>query len=322
MSRNATFDIMKGIGILAVIAGHCIIPDMLHRFIYMWHIPLFFFVSGYFYRPKSAKDLVDNSLRGLIVPYIITFSIILTITLIKDLLCNNNDTLRRLLGMFTIRYYFNSAEMKYGEAGALWFLPALFWCRVIYAGYSRFTSSQLAMWVGYITLSYTAIYIGQRFFFPFFLCQGLQGLIFYHIGYVCKRTNIEKIKISPLLLIVLICGIVVGMLLGTLYCFALCYSFWILNVIAASCAILLIYHISSYASFWKYSSIIAWVGRYSILVLCIHATDGILGITSSIVETNNTLGRLSYNIIYFLTALSFTYLASKSKFIRRIYIIK
>lgn len=31
--RNPVFDIMKGIGILAMIAGHTAIPDLLARFI-------------------------------------------------------------------------------------------------------------------------------------------------------------------------------------------------------------------------------------------------------------------------------------------------
>lgn len=47
--RDITFDIMKGVAILAMIAGHCFIPLKLHHFIYIWHMPLFFMVSGYFF---------------------------------------------------------------------------------------------------------------------------------------------------------------------------------------------------------------------------------------------------------------------------------
>lgn len=45
--RNVTFDIMKGIGILAVIIGHINdIPYMPYRHIcFSFHMPLFFFVG-------------------------------------------------------------------------------------------------------------------------------------------------------------------------------------------------------------------------------------------------------------------------------------
>ena len=323
MSRDETFDIMKCIGILSVIAGHCIIPDMLHRFIYMWHMPLFFFVSGYFYRPKSEKEVAKNSIRGLIIPYFVTFAVILTVTIIYDILYDKSLTLNRIQGLLTIRYYFDSTEMKYGGAGALWFLPALFWCRVLYNTCNRSISNNPIKWGGWITVSYLAIYIGFNCFVPLFLCHGLQGIIFYHIGYESRKVNyLKKQQATSFLFAVLVCGIGLGMSQGTVYCFALYYSCWILNIIAAYCCILMIYHVSCKVTHWKYSTIMSWVGRYSILVLCIHATDGILGVTSSITKTDNTIGRLLYNISFFLIALSLTYLASKSKRIRRIYNIK
>ena len=51
----------KGIGILLVVLGH---NDMnayhptLHRFIYAFHMPLFFFLSGIFFNPVRNADQV------------------------------------------------------------------------------------------------------------------------------------------------------------------------------------------------------------------------------------------------------------------------
>ena len=50
--REITYDLMKGLAIFAMLCGHCIIPNVLHCFIYIWHMPLFFVVSGYFYYSK------------------------------------------------------------------------------------------------------------------------------------------------------------------------------------------------------------------------------------------------------------------------------
>lgn len=47
-NRDVSIDVMRGKGILSMFVGHCVIHDLLHKFIYMWHMPLFFIASGYF----------------------------------------------------------------------------------------------------------------------------------------------------------------------------------------------------------------------------------------------------------------------------------
>lgn len=101
--RDITFDLMKGIAILAMLCGHCVIPEVLHRFIYMWHMPLFFMVSGYFFHIKLWKKSLESSIRGLLVPYVITCGIVLIVSLVLSM-----DI-----------------------------LLALFWCRIIYDALSR-----------------------------------------------------------------------------------------------------------------------------------------------------------------------------------------
>lgn len=45
--RNVTIDIMKGIGIILMVVGHSGYPSFLRNFIYTFHMPLFFMISGY-----------------------------------------------------------------------------------------------------------------------------------------------------------------------------------------------------------------------------------------------------------------------------------
>ena len=44
--RDAVVDIAKGIGILLVVYGH--LHNPINTFIYAFHMPLFFFLSGFF----------------------------------------------------------------------------------------------------------------------------------------------------------------------------------------------------------------------------------------------------------------------------------
>ena len=65
--RKKYIDILKGIGIFYVILGHVTHTSFLFRYIYSFHMPLFFFISGMLFVPfKMARekyfDIVKKSL--------------------------------------------------------------------------------------------------------------------------------------------------------------------------------------------------------------------------------------------------------------------
>ena len=70
--RDQTFDYMKGIGILAMIIGHSIIPSIVDRVIFAWHMPMFFIISGYFYKNVDSKTMFIKNWKGLLKPYLVT----------------------------------------------------------------------------------------------------------------------------------------------------------------------------------------------------------------------------------------------------------
>ena len=76
-NRDLTFDIMKGVGILLVLAGHYW-PESYwywaHKTIYSFHVPLFFLVAGYFSKPPKAGILavVNKNAKRLLLPFVFT----------------------------------------------------------------------------------------------------------------------------------------------------------------------------------------------------------------------------------------------------------
>ena len=56
--RDITIDIAKGIGIFLVVLGHVPIPMWLVTPIYMFHMPLFFFLSGMFVHLNEDRIMV------------------------------------------------------------------------------------------------------------------------------------------------------------------------------------------------------------------------------------------------------------------------
>lgn len=77
-TRNDIADIAKGIGIFLMVIGHCGIPQFLRIWIYSFHMPLFFFISGYFYTRNKYKAtiFIKKRIRTLVVPYFLFLFII------------------------------------------------------------------------------------------------------------------------------------------------------------------------------------------------------------------------------------------------------
>jgi acyltransferase len=77
--RNRSIDVLKGIGIIFVIMGHIdytLIGGGIISYIYSFHIPLFFWVSGYLSynsKNKPLKEFFVGKLKTVILPYIILF---------------------------------------------------------------------------------------------------------------------------------------------------------------------------------------------------------------------------------------------------------
>jgi len=70
MQRIQWIDVAKGWGILLLIYGH-IANDLFSKWLYTFHIPLFFFLSGYVFNPyKSFPVFIKSKVRGLLLPYI------------------------------------------------------------------------------------------------------------------------------------------------------------------------------------------------------------------------------------------------------------
>ena len=77
-TREHFVDVAKGIGILLVIFHHCIARsgtedvamNWLARYILSFHMPMFFFLSGYLYRRDETVTYFAGKVRGLLIPVI------------------------------------------------------------------------------------------------------------------------------------------------------------------------------------------------------------------------------------------------------------
>lgn len=64
-NRLHGIDFVRGLGMILVILGHCSIPDPFWKIIYMFHMPLFFFVSGLCHKWGGILTDQQNQLYGI-----------------------------------------------------------------------------------------------------------------------------------------------------------------------------------------------------------------------------------------------------------------
>lgn len=115
MQREKDLDIAKGIGIVLSIFGH-INYSFLHNFIYMFHMPLFFFLSGYFFdiNKYNFRDFAKKKFKTLIIPYFLIGIILLIFNYF-------------IHGDFTLYKFFIQKRSQ-----TIWFLTSLFFSELVF----------------------------------------------------------------------------------------------------------------------------------------------------------------------------------------------
>ena len=123
--RNVYIDILRAIAILLVIVGHIPYPTfspILHKFIYAFHIPLFFFVSGMTlsfqdYSKFNFKQMLAKRFHRIYLPYLL-WGIILAFPNFSLV------TIPKII-------YGTHQSIASVTNSSLWFLPVLFLSLII-----------------------------------------------------------------------------------------------------------------------------------------------------------------------------------------------
>ena len=265
--RDGTFDVMKGIGILAMIIGHSPIPLLLKDAIYTWHMPLFFLISGYFYRQKPSKECVKANFRQLFIPYIVTSLVILICAAIKEAINGKDDCFFRLCAMLVGSGLPQNPMLGKYSIGAIWFLQALFWCRIVFnILHIKIHDIANLRWIVF-TLSSIATYVGLYVFIPTNILQGFQALLFFHIGHEAKCHDVvyNRLNLTVTLLILLLCFLSIWN--GSIYMVNNHYGYWPINIGAATGITFLILKFSQKI---KKNRFLIYCGRTSMAILCVH----------------------------------------------------
>ena len=194
--RELSVDVARGIGIILVVFGHTFQIYSITSYIYSFHIPLFFLLSGltfntekYFHCPK--RFLRDRFLK-LIIPYFIAamFSYVLYVFVAPTLSLPKIDVDSAAIGILSGNG--NALPFNLG----LWFLPAFFFAGIIFLALTL-SFKGMKLFIGVFLVSISGILIGTAYSLPFGLDIAMATQIFIYCGYLLKKAQLlAKIRNS------------------------------------------------------------------------------------------------------------------------------
>ncbi len=175
-------DAGKGLGLILVVLGHLRLP-YLATLIYTFHIPLFFFLSGFVFSGDKYgfKDYFKNKIRTLVIPY---FALGIVIYLFWC--CIYLKQAQPPIAYLTMFLNF----LKQEHFWTVWFLACLFLVEIIYYFINKI--SKKILWVNSI-ISIVLCLIGFLWYrlggkgLPWNLDVALIAQLFFHLGYLFKR---------------------------------------------------------------------------------------------------------------------------------------
>lgn len=221
MNRDKTLDIVKGIGIFLVVLGHT--SDILHDWIYSFHMPLFFMLSGIFHKNgKNYKEFLKKKIKNIIIPYFI-FGILLLLfwffigRFFGESAIRKTPLINCLIGFLYSNEISGISSMEF--APYIWFLTCLFIIQNLFYFILKFKINKknfIVVGVVFIIIS-EILEIFVKIPLPWNFGRALKDIFFYGIGYFYADYLKEKICLKK------------DLLLGTILFFSNIVVYFLLN---------------------------------------------------------------------------------------------
>jgi len=287
-SRVAWIDNLKAIGIFLVVFAHHEheIPQTLLKYLYSFHVPLFFFASGLVFmvqKYSGFKELLVNKIRTLIIPYFsfsfLTLGFWLAIAPFRG--GEPFPTLQDILWGVTGVIVSSNGLIWMVHNAPLWFLTCLFIVQVLfYLLYGL--SLRLINFKSMLTLACFVTLLSvlgalDRLYMPIRLPWGvdtaLTGIGFFFVGFV-TRTWLQSSVSNKLTLIKIV-------LLTTLFAISLTFSHIndLVNIAFNRMGNYFEFYVASFSGIGiciliskviPENKIFSFVGRNSLAILALH----------------------------------------------------
>ena len=187
MERDKSLDILRAFAILFVIFGHITHVSELRQYIWGFHIPLFFAISGFLFNQEkygSLRVFLKAKRKALVVPYVFFYVITLVYWIVVESRIRSGgvtwymELMGMVYGTYSLKYMFFN--------GALWFMPCLFSIELLYWFIAKMNCSWLIFVVLIIFNVLGISFVDYLYWLPWGLNAAMIGLIFFGLGNLIK----------------------------------------------------------------------------------------------------------------------------------------
>ncbi len=257
-------DVSKGIGILLVVLAHIyafnseINRELLVTWIYSFHMPLFFIISGMLLKYKNENDVkkvIISRIKGLLISYLF-FSLL---SIIVKIIINGFD---KNMVIWDLIYSATGIGID-----ALWFLPALFIGEILFVLINKIIKNNYVK-----VLLIVFLFIGSTFISKenglilLLISRGLIVLGFITIGYLWfELINNKDISIS-ILTILFIIQLITSRLNGFVDLNNLLFNNQLLYIFNSILGSFIVIELCKLIK----SNILIYLGKNSLIIMAIH----------------------------------------------------
>ena len=298
--REEWIDYLRGIGIILMFIGHSTIWTPIVNWIYGFHMPLFFMLSGFlFNRQKWAEAGFGRfalaRLKNYIIPYFIWCAICFVINLPLLYVSFRHDNLPlavlQNLGWIVTSVRVDGVFLPQ-NCTALWFLTCLFLSQLVFYGLVQCKP----LWQCVLSAAFIAINYAMNDFkapiLPWHFEVSLIGAIFMLIGYTIKEKQlIDQAKSAIIPVSMILVSSVIILLNGSKDIYYRNYGYDLTLFMIAAVMI-------SYAFMWICKSMHALYGKSIVCTLGVYSI-----IAMALNYSINRYTRGAYQIIEQLTGL-------------------
>lgn len=274
--RIVWIDVAKTITIIAMVIGHSLPYGSTGRnFIFSFHMPLFFILTGYTLRSaeswSSLRKIVQKDCLRLLLPGVLTQSV--------------NCLLRIIIGggiisqelTFLLRQLFWASAVDYqGQPalGALWFLVVMFWAKLYYQIVRLLFPSKYNFMI-YLLAAAFAKMVSSHIWLPQSFDLVPVAALFLLVGAALRKCEkcweTYEIPLSVCCFVFWIFQLQRGIYIeiGTRS-----YPEFILCILEAVCGSICIFTLSkAFEEEKRYTSLLQKIGQHTLLILCVHHLD-------------------------------------------------
>ena len=202
MKRREVFiDITRALAMFLIILGHVLVHSqhckLIFKFIYSFHVVLFFIISGYTFKIENKEKFSSffvYKFKKILVPYFIwAFLFLIPYSLFGKQTSQiiDNTFSFNIVEMIKNIFYGNGINEALKQNTSLWFLPALFTTEILYyLLIKQFNQNKKYILLIIMFISGYVYYNFVNINLPFGLNSFIEIGIFFYIGYLLKKENI------------------------------------------------------------------------------------------------------------------------------------